>query len=155
MATHPKIYRDALITTLQATAEALPTSRVFWTMNFFPMRQDYIAQVASAVAPLGVVMGGPDILPDSSALTGIAYPFYDQFQGVMPLFCTVMPDSYRHAHKDTSFPTKYWTMQELFTFGRDQLHLNYVLWTSVPDSSTYYDTYDAYPVIESNTAFNL
>ena len=124
-------------------------------MNFFPLRQDYIAQVANAVAPAGVVMGGPDILPDSSTLSSRAYPFYDQFQGTMPLFCTVMPDSYKHQHMDTSYPTQYWTMQELFEFGRDELHLNYVLWTGVPDSSTAYDTYDAYPVIERNPAFNL
>ncbi len=151
----PEIYRDALIDMLQRSAEVVPTSRVFWFMNFFPMRQDYIAQVASAVAPFGVAMGGPDILPDNSSLTQLAYPFYDQFQGSMPLFCAAMPDSYTHVHKDTSFPTKYWTMQELFHFARDKLHLNYIFWTSVPNSSTAYDTYDAYPVIENNPAFNL
>ena len=151
----PENYRDTLIDMLQRTADAFPTSRVFWTMNFFPMRQDYIAQVASAVAPAGVIMGGPDILPDDSSISRLAYPFYDQFQGTMPLFCTVMPNSYKHLHKDTSYPTQYWTMQELFEFGRDELHLNYVMWTSVPGSSTAFDTYDAYPVIERNPAFNL
>ena len=151
----PENYRDGLIDMLRRTAEAFPTSRTFWYMNFFPMRQDYIAQVASAVAPFGVAMGGPDILPDNSSISKLAYPFYDQFQGTMPLFCVAMPDSYKHAHKDTSYPTQYWTMQELFEFARDKLHLNYMLWTSVPDSSSGYDTYDAYPVIERNPAFNL
>lgn len=151
----PENYRDALIDMLTRTAAAFPTSRVFWYMNFFPMRQDYIAQVASAVAPLEVAMGGPDILPDNTSIARLAYPFYEQFAGTMPLFCVAMPDSYKHEHQDTSLPTQYWTMQELFDYGRDTLHLNYMLWTSVPNSSSAYDTYDAYPVIERNPSLNL
>jgi hypothetical protein len=150
----PEIYRDGLIDMIQRSAEAFPTSRVFWYMNFFPMRQDYIAQVASAVAPYGVLMGGPDVLPDDRSISSLAYPFYDQFEGTMPLFCAVMLNSYKHEHKDTSYPTRYWTMQELFDFARDELHLNYMFWTSVANSTTAYDTYDAYPVIGRNPSIN-
>ena len=151
----PENYRDALITALQATAEALPTSRVFWTMNFFPMRQDYIAQVANAVAPYGVAIGGPDILPDSPSIKRRAYPFYGQFQGRVPLFCSVMADSYRHLHKSKS-STKYWTMEELYEFARDELHLNYMSWTyvAVPKPRDAYDIDDAFPVMKRHPVIN-
>jgi hypothetical protein len=150
----PEIYRDGLIDLLKRTANAFPTSRIFWYMNFFPMRQDYIAQIASAVAPYGVAMGGPDVLPDEPSISSLAYPFYDQFEGTMPLFCAVMLDSYKHVHRTGSYPTKYWTMPELFRFARDELHLNYMFWTSVSNSYTGYDTHDAYPVIERNPVIN-
>ena len=151
----PEKYRNTLIDMLQRTADAFPTSRVFWTMNFFPMRQDYIAQVASAVAPAGVIMGGPDILPDDSSISRLAYPFYDQFQGTMPLFCTVMPNSYRHLHRGQS-STKYWTMEELYEFARDKLHLNYMLWTYIarPKPADAYDIDDAFPIMEKHPVIN-
>jgi hypothetical protein len=148
----PEKYRDALIDMLQRTAQAFPTSRTFWYMNFFPMRQDYIAQVARAVAPYDVAMGGPDILPDDYAIKTHAYPFYDQFKDTMPLFCVAMLDSYKHYHEGTS---TLWTMEEIFEFGRDQLHLNYMLWTSKPNANTYNDTRDAFRVIANNPTFNL
>ena len=64
----PEKYRDAYIDILSTGAAALPTSRMFWFMTFFPKRQDYIASVANAVASKGVIMGGPDVLPDDAAL---------------------------------------------------------------------------------------
>jgi hypothetical protein len=70
----------------------------------------------------------------------------------MPLFCAAMPESYKHYHEGTS---TLWTMEEIFEFGRDQLHLNYMLWTSVPNSNTNNDTRDAFRVIANNPTFNL
>lgn len=148
-------YRDALIEMLQRTAEALPRSRVFWYMNFMPGNQKYIAQVAAAVAPYGVAMGGPDVLPDNPPIKRLAYPFYDRFQGRMPLFCVVMPNSYRHRHKGKA-ATKYWTMDELYAFARDELHLNYMLWTYVaePSPGDAYDITDAFPVMQNHPLIN-
>ena len=82
----PEKYRDAYINMLSAAATSMPTSRVFWYMNFFVGNQSYIGSVAAAVASKGVVMGGPDVLPDNSALLTKSYPFYDQFYGKMKLF---------------------------------------------------------------------
>jgi hypothetical protein len=152
----PEKYRDALIDVLTDAAQNFPTSRVFWYMNFLVGKQSYIADVALAVAPHGVVVGGPDALPDDGSLVRQAYPFYDQFNGKMPLFCSMQFNSYRHLHEDASYPTKYWTMGEMFRFMRDDLHVNYMFWTrktrSWPAGS--YDWTDALPVIGSNPAFN-
>ena len=64
----PERYRDAMISTLKNAANSMPNSRVFWYMNYLTQNQNYLADVARAVAPLGVVMGGPDVLPDSYSL---------------------------------------------------------------------------------------
>ncbi len=36
-------------------------SRVFWFMNFMPGNQNYLGDIAKAVASHGVLMGGPDV----------------------------------------------------------------------------------------------
>ena len=152
----PEKYRNALIDVLTAGAEAAPTSRMFWYMNFLPQKQSYVGEIASAVAPLGVIMGGPDVMPDEHSLQQHTYPYYRQFSGQMPLFGQVEPVCYRHLHADTSYPTKYWTMNELFTYARDNLDVNYMFWVRYPraDYNNSYDWYDALPVIENNPVFN-
>lgn len=151
----PEKYRDALIDELSSATVSLPTSRVFWFMNFFPGNQNYIASVASAVASKGVIMGGPDVMPDDDALQIRTYPFYEQFAGKMPLFGQVEPVCYSHLH-ETSASTKYWTMPELFRYARDNLHVNYMIWVRVPNASPSdsYDYNDALPVIAANPVIN-
>jgi hypothetical protein len=152
----PAKYRDALITVLRDATRSLPTSRVFWFMNFLPGNNGYLDDVANAVKSYGVVLGGPDVAPDSAALVKHAYPLHDKYKGKMPMFGQVEPMVYRHLHEDTSAATKYWTMWELFRYARDKLHVNYMFWVRLtkanpPDS---YDWFDALPVIANNPVFN-
>ncbi len=152
----PEKYRDSLIEVLTSASQSLPTSRVFWYMNFLEDKQSYIGDIAAAVAPLDVTMGGPDILPDAWTLYTHTYPFYDQFQSRMKLFGSMQFDSYSHVHKDTSYPTKYWTMGEMFRFARDSLHVNYIFWNrkSWREPWDSYEWADAIPVINNNRRFN-
>ena len=46
----------------------MPKSRIFWYQNFLLGNQSYIGQVAKAVGPKGLVMAGPDVLPDKQDL---------------------------------------------------------------------------------------
>jgi hypothetical protein len=152
----PEKYRDAYIDMLTHASNVLPTSRIFWFMNFFPRKQDYIASVANAVVGRGVVMGGPDVAPDEWAIQNRVYPLYHQFEGRMPLFGQVEDMCYRHVHADTSYPTKYWTMTELFRYARDNLVVNYMIWVRLPKppETGAYDYFDALPVIANNPIFN-
>jgi len=160
----PEKYRDALVTMLRSAAESLPTSRVFWYMNFLPRKQDYIADVAREVAGTGVVMGGPDILPDNPALERRVYPFYEDFRGRMKLFGSMQNDSYRHPRgggkvKGKGYgvefknaevgPAGYWSMEDLFEFARDRLHVNYIFWQyrMTPEPPDTHDWSDAREVI--------
>ena len=83
---------------LTAATKSLPTSRVFWLMNFLVGGQDYIGDIANAVATKGVVMGGPDVWPDNKSLQSKVYPFYTQFYGKMPLFGQVENVCYSEPH---------------------------------------------------------
>jgi hypothetical protein len=129
----PEKYRDALIRLLRAADDSVPRSRVFWYMNFLPGNQGYLDDIAASVLSTGVVMGGPDILPENSALASRTYPIYRRFQGRMKLFGSMQHDSYRHPRgangNSTAFSSpELWSMEDLFLFARDELHVDYVFW---------------------------
>lgn len=125
----PERYRDSLERLLQSATRSLPRSRVFWYMNFLPGQQEYIADIAQNVAGEGVVMGGPDILPDNPALARRTYPFYERFSRKMKLFGSMQHDSYRHPRKARGpGEEEFWSMEDLFVFARDRLHVDYVFW---------------------------
>ena len=152
----PEKYRDAYLSILNTASTSFPTSRIFWFMNYFPRNQSYIGSIANAMIGKGVVMGGPDVLPDESTLLSMTYPFYDQFRGKLPLFGQVEDICYRHLHETAGYATKYWTPAESFRFARDDLHVNYMIWVRIPvaSPSDSYDWYDALPVIAANPTFN-
>lgn len=149
----PEKYRDALINTLGTAAANMPKSRVFWLMNFLVGNQSYIGNIASALAPKGVIMGGPDVWPDNKSLQSKVYPFYSQFAGKMPLFGQVENVCYSQLHTPRlPGQTKYWTMNELFNYARTKLHVNYMFWVRVTKASPAdaYDWTDALPVIKAS-----
>ena len=125
----PEKYRDSLESLLRAATRSLPRSRVFWYMNFLPGKQEYLADIAEKVVGTGVVMGGPDILPDNEALARRTYPLYQRFSPRMKLFGSMQNDSYRHP-RSARAPggDDYWSMEELFLYARDRLHVDYVFW---------------------------
>jgi hypothetical protein len=148
-------YRDALIASFSHALTAMPRSRVFWYQNYFVGNQSYIGSVAAAVGPQGLVMAGPDVLPDNKSLQSKSYPFYDQFQGKMHLGIQVENICYFHEHATSGYSTKYWTPAELFRYARDKLHVDYMFWVRIPKDPVAgaFNWYDALPVIEANPAF--
>jgi hypothetical protein len=152
----PEKYRDALIGTFNYALTVMPRSRLFWYQNFLARNQSYIGSVAAAVGPKGMVMAGPDTLPDHDALVDKSYPFFDQFRGKMHLGIQVEGICYRALHETAGYSTKYWTMSELFRYARDELHVNYMFWVRVPKPtpSDSYDWFDALPVVKNNQYFN-
>lgn len=152
----PEKYRNALIDTLRHAGDAMPDARVFWFMNFIPRKLAYMGDVLDAVKSHGIVAGGPDILPDDYALQTHTYPILRSHIGDLPMFGQVEGNVYSHPHADPSYPTVYWTMPELFRYGRDNLKNNYIFWVLYPnaDYPNSYDFYDAAPVIANNPTFN-
>jgi hypothetical protein len=121
----PEKYRDSLIALLRSASQSLPRSRIFWNMNFLPRGQAYLGEIAHAVTGAGVVMGGPDVLPENGALAERAYPFYETFKGRLPLFCHMHRPSYVHRKTGAS---GYWSLEDMFVFARDRLHVDYLFW---------------------------
>ncbi|MBN1648775.1 MAG: hypothetical protein JW874_12145 [Spirochaetales bacterium] len=131
----PEKYRDALITILSAAQQALPHSHVFWYANFFHDGQKYLHDIADAVEPMHVFMGGPDILPYNRYYGKASYPMYDKYKNRLVLFCSAQGDSYRHHRNDLRIseeeplpPEGYLGMEEIFLFARDTLHVDYLFW---------------------------
>jgi hypothetical protein len=147
----PEKYRDALIQICLGAKQALPNSQVFWYMNFLRDGQSMLADVAAAIAPKGIAMGGPDILPNSQPLVKNVYPLYQQFKGRMPLFCCAQNDSFRHQRRDST-DQKYWAMEDIFLWAKDRLHASYVFWnykkTKAPAASHNFD--DAIPIFKNH-----
>lgn len=152
----PEKYRDALVDVLSHATEAMPTSRVFWYVNFFPRKLSYMGDVIEAVKDKGVVVGGPDVLPDEHALQAHLYPTLRSFQGQLPILGQVEAMCFHHEHADPNAATKYWTMPELFSYARNNLKVNYMIWVNfrVADFPDSYTVDDAWPVIRNNPSFN-
>lgn len=170
----PEKYRDALKTMLIESSKAMPHTRIFWYQNFLPGNNEYLLEIADALLPYPVAFGGPDILPYRISLIERA-PTYQRYEGKLVLFCSAQPDSYRHHKDDTSMEIVegyrrgekpihkdgYVPMEEIFEYGRDVLHLNYIFWSyiekpskSFPGDPTSSDFQDALRVIRKNPTFN-
>ncbi|HET7202127.1 MAG TPA: hypothetical protein VFI92_02050 [Steroidobacteraceae bacterium] len=149
-------YRDALIASFGYALSVMPRSRFFWYQNFLVGNQSYIGAVAAALGPKGLVMAGPDVLPDRKQLVEKSYPFFTQFRDKMHLGIQVEGICYRALHTTSGYSTKYWTMPELFRYARDRLHVDYMFWVRIPVStpSDSYNWNHALPVIQNNPAFN-
>ena len=175
----PVVNKQVIIDTLTAQSNAFPKSNVFWMVNFFPngyhngqflgnaIVDTYIGDIADIVLPLGVIMGGPDILPEDKALVNRMYPYYDEFKAKgMKLFCSAQNDSFRHMHNEnTTLP--FYTPQQIFNYGKNELHVNYIWWNyktwidpgainkaGVPIPPGEYKWSDAVPIIKANPVIN-
>jgi len=63
----------------------------------------------------GFGIGGPDVVPKKGVVK--TYTYWPEYRGKMPLTCQVQcPEMKDH------------TVDELFAFGLDELHLNYFIW---------------------------
>jgi len=119
-------------------------------------------------------MGGPDILPYRTALIN-SNRIYDGFQGKLKLFCSAQSDSYSHHKGDVSNQTKgpfkrgekpihpegFVPMEQIFLYGRDRMHLNYIFWSYItsrpkayPGDPPAFVFEDALKVIRKYAKFN-
>jgi hypothetical protein len=169
-----QVYRDAIIEMLKKASDAFPTSRTFWYTNFFPTpATDYrLEEIADTIKTYrggshGIIMGGPDILPDNGTLNDRVYPRFgappEGSWGELPLFNSMQFDSYSHNHTtatpDARMPGdswtlgSRWTMDQLFRWARNHLHLNYVMWENNQGTGWKFIS-DASNVIAANPTFN-
>jgi hypothetical protein len=165
------LYRDSIIAGLTTVSDEFPTKRVFWYMNFMPtIPQDvHLDTIANTIADHnggnhGILMGGPDILPDDIPVKTRPVPRYlDQF-GNLDLFCSFQNDSYSHNHTTSSPDPRVpglvfdsgdiWTMDEMFVYARDYLKLQYMMWNFLAGSGPQTWEPEGRLVVVSNPTFN-
>ena len=130
----PEKYRDALITLLKGLAQAMPQSQIFWYQNWLAENKGHLREIAHTIIGSNVIMGGPDILPHRRWLRH-TYKIYPELKDRLNLFCSAQDDSYKHHKNDIRWSNKlpvheegYLTMEEIFLYGRDSMHLKYLFW---------------------------
>lgn len=161
----PEKYRDALITILTGLQCHLPQSHVFWYQNFMSGDDGHcLRQIADELTGSNVIMGGPDILPYNRYYHLVSYPMYEDYKDKIALFCSAQDDSYRHdkndirvSVKEPVHPDGYLSMEDIYLFARDSLHVSYLFWNYYYEGSEQgersYD--DAIRVIRKYPTFNL
>lgn len=128
-------YRDALLTILNGFGASFSKSNVFWYQNGINGDNKIIRQIADSISFRGnIIMGGPDILPHRKWLSK-TYKIYSDYKNKIKLFCSAQDDSYHHHKNDIRLSEKeqiheegYLTMEEIFLFGRDEMHIKYLFW---------------------------
>jgi len=151
-------YADSYIAVLGAACNAFPDHQVFWYQNYMVatpgvansgQNQDVIVNAMLTAGHTNFCMGGPDILHENNTLNSLTYPFYNEFAGQLPLFCSCQFNSY-HENKTGGL---FYTMSEQFARGRDFLNINYCVWnyrtTTAPEGGYLFDPH-ATAVIAAN-----
>jgi len=120
-------YVRAVEAGMQAMKDAFPGTVVIQYVNMPPESIQSLADYAKAH---GVGFGGPDIYPTDPVLNNPqrgVYRLYAPLSGLVPLGAAVQQNDYtqRTAFRGGGGETP---VKEIYEFGRDKLHLNYIFW---------------------------
>ncbi|SFE40638.1 glycoside hydrolase [Nitrosomonas sp. Nm166] len=118
-----------------------------WMRNSFPNTMTYqftnyprgiLESFINGLNEIGTALGCPDIFLEDPGLLfkgtkhsrrGI-YSYYPELSGIMPLTIQVEKSNYENTRHDRKGYQP--TVQELLTFARDTLKVNYIFWTRSP-----------------------
>lgn len=147
-------FYDNLLVVNAAMRTAFPNTV---TLQFTNYPKPILPEFVTGLKRRGSGLGGPDIyLDDADLLTGI-YPHYALQAGQIPLAPSVQGENYKRRGYDG--PDNPPSIDELYRFGRDDLHANYMFWTrrAFPQDNPYADvlTYMSSPGFPSGLAGGL
>jgi len=102
------------------------------------------------------------MLPYHKGYNERSYSLFEEYKDRFTLFSSAQDDSYRHYRNDSSHeveePTDeggYLTMEDIFLFARDKLHIRYLFWNYFYKAKEGQRTYDdTIEVIRKYTNFN-
>jgi hypothetical protein len=157
----PTVFGDYYIDLLAFCGTLMSTKRAFWFFNFIASLdgeagQPQIDRVINAAGD-NLVFGGPDCWPTSgagSALRSLTYPKYTTHEDDAPIFIGISVPSYEQPVTIGAASPPYMTMTNVFEYGRDTLHANYVFWMWKPQGLNNFPTHSS-AVIAANPTFNV
>lgn len=124
-----EIYRDAVISNLQALKRAFPKSVALQYANFMPGDwrnvRGYLREVYKAAQSAKVGVGGPDLLPYKPAQMNNSYGLIKDSAGIVPVGIAVQDGNYEHINPQTK---KRVTIAEIIGFATDYLNADYIFW---------------------------
>lgn len=117
-------YFRNLLAVVKEMRTAFPRTVTFQFVNY-PRR--ILPWFVDGLRGMGAGLGGPDVLPEDPGLVKGIYPYYARLAGQVPLAPSIQHENYvaRRARGPVDPPT----IDELYTFSRDQLKANYLFWT--------------------------
>lgn len=126
------IYADYYIELCSYISIALPNRRYFWFFNYISGGQAEIDRVITESMAVGnMVAGGPDCWPTSAAgdaLRRLTYPKYAAHKDEVGLHVGMSVPSYQQPTAVGAATPPYMSMNDVFLYARDTLHVNYVFW---------------------------
>lgn len=128
-------YVNALKSRLIHAKKAFPYSVVLqetnWLINGLPSNKQSMADLVRFCHDIGAGISGPDLIPDRQRDPArprcLAYEFYPQFAGRMPLGCNIEDPEYMG--KVGSMHLGQLTPEGIYQMGMDTLKLNYFFWS--------------------------
>ena len=129
----PERYRDALLEIMSLAGAAFSSSAVIQYANFMPGESlpeedhGYLRSVYAHAETTGVGVGGPDLLPYRWYQRMHSLPLIrDRADGVIAGIA-VQFGNYGDRHRRTGQRI---TVPELHTYARDELHVDYLFWST-------------------------
>ena len=126
-----EVYRDGIITNMQALKRAFPKSVALQYANFMPGEwqptedRGYLRAVSKVARELRVGVGGPDLLPYKSGQMNNSYHLIRDSAGIVPIGIAVQDGNYEHVNPQTG---KRVTISEIIKFATDYLGVDYIFW---------------------------
>lgn len=124
-------YRDGIKSMMNAGRDAFPNSTVIVYANFMPGEwlpwndQGYLKSIYQYAAEIGCGVGGPDLLPYRKGQLGHSYPLIRNRREGLPAGIAVQEGNYDQVVPGTHAKI---SVQDLYWFARDDLHLDYIFW---------------------------
>ena len=112
---------------MQALKDAFPHTVIIQYVN---MPEEALQPLADYARLHGIGFGGPDIYPYDPVLTNPqrgVYRFYPALSGSVPLGAAVQQNDYTQKAAFRGSPGET-PIKEIYEFGRNKLHLNYIFW---------------------------
>jgi hypothetical protein len=127
----PALYRDAVLTNMQALKRAFPKSVALQYANFMPGEwlpqtdRSYLRSVYERAREWKIGVGGPDLLPYQRGQLNHCYPLIRQSAGSIPTSIAVQEGNYGHKNPTTGESV---TISELVGFATNHLKVDYIFW---------------------------
>lgn len=115
---------------------SFPNTLTFQYLNY---PRDMLASFIDIFKEEGIALGNPDVFPDEPGLNFLGnkysppgvYTYYPKLSGTIPLVVQIEAANYLNTRHDKKGHQP--TVEELFTFARDKLNVNYLFWTRTPE----------------------
>jgi hypothetical protein len=137
----PEIYRDAILKQMEVAKAAFSQSVVLQYANFMPGEwlpfedKEYLESLYRFAADNDIGMGGPDIIIYKKAQMDHSYQFLKKYSSDIRTGIAVQWGNYEEINPKTG---KQVTVEEIYTFGKDEIGLDYIFWCT---QEPYYTDY--------------